>query len=1137
VNVCNASENGYKYDVFRDRITFPFLDLQGRVTGFSGRLCTPREGAGKYLNTTDTHFFKKKKTLFGLYQAKEAISRMDFACLVEGQFDVVSFHAAGLTNTVCTSGTAFTADHAKLLRRFTKNVTLCFDGDAAGMEAQRKSCELLLPEGFAVRCVMLPAGKDPDEIAQQMKDKTAKWISNRTKDFLTYFATLLSPKNATAEQTEEAVKLLIKLIAAVPSGTLRLGYIKNLSGYFDMPVSVLEREIKTERLKLPKNADTGMPPGIYGMELLAEYPQNTECLLTGNFDAFIEQVDSRPVIFINGVPTLSDIQQLRRTCPKCETASDGLSIDESGRESDHLAALAAFYRAGVTELTVYESVTEHDGKRLEAFSFIVYYCRLYGRFFNEKKPADRSVYIARCADLLSYAKDLVRSVNFAGICSELGLTRSALTEILKPYITKRKSRLASNLKRFDGDDVEDYDLGELPAYVEDDPEYRAMYRQYGFFPLLNKDGKPVSYVFGNSEGSNSGYTTVCDFFIKPLLHVKSDSDDNNSRIVRLNHRHFKTPVYAEINSKDFTSKNLIDIRLNYLGPFNLRNCDARRWNEIRMWLSYRYVECYEIAVYGNQQTDGNSRLEKNMFYAFANGIYHVAEGVPRFEPADELGVVTHNGRNYYLPAYSSIYSNNDTDRFETVSTLKFNTVPPEKQCPFERWAELMNSVYKLNDNGKWALLYAVMCAFRSNIHSIDRLFTAPFFMGPTSSGKTQIALSIRALYISPKEPVFNLFNGSDAALQTIMGNFRDVPVVLDEYNNSISDGKFQALKGIVYDGEGKQKRRGVGSREIEIDKVYAPVVICGQETPQRDDNSLMTRIIVCEVAKPLVERSDEEIQLYHELKDIEDPAKTGLSNILFEILKLRPLVMEHFRRLKSECYDELKSSLSIAGEIDRLMKTVSLFLAMCRLIEAFTELKLPFTYAEFLQTAINKINVQMELISKTDKLATFFKAMDVMIDTKAIREGRDFNIGTPEKITLELPGGEKKEIAFAAGTRILFLRTNKVYTHYAHSPYNTEQSTQSTIEQNLRSHPSFTGKTSRRFSWLETVEVPYGGIDMDTGAVAANNTMVRKMEKQCTVTTCIALNYDFFRELYDINLQRSEAPDTGDEIDESDKPF
>ncbi|WP_300877863.1 hypothetical protein [uncultured Bacteroides sp.] len=376
-------------------------------------------------------------------------------------------------------------------------------------------------------------------------------------------------------------------------------------------------------------------------------------------------------------------------------------------------------------------------------------------------------------------------------------------------------------------------------------------------------------------------------------------------------------------------------------------------------------------------------------------------------------------------------------------------------------------------------------------------------------------------------PIFNLNIGTDAAMSTLMSTFRDVPVVLDEYNNKdISDIKFQALKGIVYDGDGRQKRKGTSGKEIENDKVYAPVIICGQETPQRDDNALMSRIIVCEVPKPK-NRTPEEVELFNKLKDIEDPSKIGLSNVLFEVLQLRPLVMQHFRMLKQKAYDELKEALVNAGEIDRLMKTASLFLATCRLIQDYTGLHLPFTYDDFFRIAKDKIKSQVELISKTDKLATFFKAMDVMIDTKAIKEGRDFAIDTPERITIKLSGDEKKGVPIPAGTRVLFLRVSTIYTQYARSSYNQEASTQSTIEQNLRSHPSYMGSVhARRFNWYEVVEVPRGGfeedVSNDTGVDARlNNDMVRKVEKRSTNSSCIAINYEIFQELYGIDLQRS----------------
>lgn len=649
---------------------------------------------------------------------------------------------------------------------------------------------------------------------------------------------------------------------------------------------------------------------------------------------------------------------------------------------------------------------------------------------------------------------------------------------------------------------------------------------FRFRDYINKDHEPVCYIFKNDK---SGHTLVGDFYLTPLLHIYSDDKEANKRVLKITRRYYKNPLYIEISSKALLKKATIEEELIMLEAVNFTNGEEKHWTKIREYMSRHFVTCTEVTTYGNQQEDGLSRREDNMFFAFANGIFHTIDGVPRFDPVNELGVVTHNKKNYYLPAFSTIYagSGRQSDKYELISQLVYKEIPLEKRCTFERWASLMNDVYKINDNGKWAVLFAIMCAFRSNIHCIDRLFTAPFFMGPMSSGKTQIAISIRSLFISPKIPIFNLNIGTDAAMSTLMSTFRDVPVVLDEYNNKdISDQKFQALKGIVYDGDGRQKRKGVSGKEIENDKVYAPVIICGQETPQRDDNALMSRIIVCEVPKPK-NRTPEEVELFNTLKEIEDPAKIGLSNVLFDILKLRPLFMEHFRVLKQKAYDELKSALPNAGEIDRLMKTASLFLATCNLIENYTDMKLPFSYKDFFKIACNKIKFQVELISKTDKLATFFKAMDVMIDSKAIREGRDFAIDTPDKLTIKLPGGDKREVPVPAGNRVLFLRVSNIYTQFARSSYSQEESTQSTIEQNLRSNPSYIGFIhARRFTWNEVVEVPRGGFEEDipneTGVdIKIDNNMVRKVEKQGANSSCIALNYEIFRELYGIDLKRS----------------
>lgn len=1151
VNVLVKGKYGL-YDVFQDRIMFPFLDMQGRVLGFSGRYITPKANTGKYVNTAETPLFTKGKNVFGLYQAKKEIIKFGNAYLVEGQFDVLSMHLVGVCNTIAGSGTALTEEQIKQIHRFTPKVTLVYDADEAGINASLKNCEAMLCQGMNVNCVLLADGKDPDNLAQELKDETAVWLRNHTLDFVTYFCNIFKPENIDDPiEKEGKLSMLCNLISCVDIETLRYSYARSLADRFFMDPALVSKKIEDIVRNLPPapKESAEMKPGIYGLDILQEtMHEGCSVHITDDFSEFLEKYGDTPQLYIHQKLSIQDIQELRRTCQLLDIDSGDIYVSKNGEESPLMQAMAMCFRNGLQNIAVTvtgddqpedHGAEEDDGYCLPertdtTWTFINFYIFRYNKFFTNYRPYDNTPYIQRCAELISYADDSVRIVNFSQYTKWLDLTKAQLQEILKPYLAKRKSRMAINAQRSDEDD-EYYDPDTLPDYVENEPMYKKMYNECRFYPKLNKDGIPVCYIFRNND--NKGHTLVGDFFMEPLLHIQSDDDEQNKRVLKINRRYYKNPLYIEVNSKALLKKSTIEERLIMLEAVNFTDGEEKHWTKIKEWMSRNFVTCTEVKTYGNQQIDGASRKEDNMFFAFANGIYHQEQGKFQFSPVNELGVVTHNKKNYYLPAFSNIYAGSDKqDKYELISQLFYKDIAPEKQCSFEQWTSLMDRVYKINDNGKWAILFAIMCAFRSNIHCIDRLFTAPFFMGPMSSGKTQIAISIRSLFISPKIPIFNLNIGTDAAMSTLMGTFRDVPVVLDEYNNKdISDIKFQALKGIVYDGDGRQKRKGTSGKEIENDKVYAPVIICGQETPQRDDNALMSRIIVCEVPKPPTERSQEEIDLFNRLKEIEE---NGLSNVLVEILQLRTLVMDKFRELKQECYKEIKHQLANTGEIDRLMKTASLFLATCRLIEEYTRLKLPFTYQEFFKIACDKIRFQVELISKTDKLATFFKAMDVMIDTQALVEGRDFQISAPGKLTIKAPGGERKELPLSVETRVLFLRLSNIYTLYARSSYNNEASTQSTIEQNLRSNPAYLGiVNSKRFIWYVTVEVPRGGLEDNSitdipGTVSPDNTMVKKREKQEANSSCIALNYDIFRQLYDIDLQR--APSV--EKTESDSP-
>lgn len=1106
VGILGKSQDGRSYDFFRDRIMFPFYDISGRVIAFSGRIVPPNDNAGKYVNTGETPIFRKGQHIFGLYQAKKAIARTGYAYLVEGQFDVITLHRYGVENVIGGSGTAFTDDQVRLILRFTQSVVMIYDADDAGMKAAVKNCELLLKAGISVRCVRLPKGYDPDSYGRLCKEELKLKLFDITETFPKALKRMLVPRGCKDEATiASAMNTISNLVACVQDAGLRLEYMKSMAKDFDTKMTILEDKVRDIRRNVNDVKKENMKQGIFGVDSLKENLRNNEpAVITSSIDTFMESYGDNPIVYAAGMPSSTDIQNLRRICCYFVTTEEGCAINSTtGEDSNYLATLAEMYKAGISQIRVM-----HEDK---VESFIDFYIRIHGDllpgFLGDKVPI-----ITRCIELTSYAEETVITVNKNHYCSKLGLSKGQFDEIRKPFVSKRKNVLKANALKDDLYD-DDFDGDEVPSYAREG-EYAQMFRECKYYPRLNKQGIPVCYMFQNKNGR--GFSQVADFYMVPLLHIFNEDFEQNKRVLKVNRRYFDKPLYIEVLSSSLKKMSTIeDVLINYEGV-NFTDGEEWQWRRIKEYMSRHFVQCREIQTYGNQQSEGMSRKTDEQFFAFANGIAHEDEnGKYVFEKVNELGVVTHNHMNYYLPAFSTIYagSGRQSDKYELISQLVYEDIPINKQVTFEKWASLMDEVYKINDNGKWAIVFALMCAFRSNIHCLDRLFTAPFFMGPMSSGKTQIAISIRSLFISPTIPIFNLNTGTDAAMSTIMGTFRDVPVVLDEYNNKdISDTKFQALKGIVYDGDGKQKRRGTSGRDIENDKVFAPVVICGQETPQRDDNALMSRVIICEVPKPK-NRTPEETKLFEELKNIEK--NIGLSNVLLEVLSLRPAVMDHFRALKQEAYSELKSDVVNSGEMDRLMKTASLFLGMMKLVERYSKLKLPFTYDEFFALVQEKIKFQLSLIRSTDKLAMFFNAVNNMIDTKQVLVGREMLIEQPKSVTGKDSHGDKKTFGFDSGTHILFLRLSSVYSIYDRSGYNSENTTLSTLEQNLRSHPSYIGTVpSRRFTWEETVEV---------AKQDDQETMVRVRKERSTSTSAIIIDYDKFMEMYNIDFRRGES--------------
>lgn len=271
VDVTGCSE-GRTYDRFRDRLMFPFYDVQGHIIGFSGRIIHPRDGVGKYVNTGETPLFTKGKHIFGLYQARKSIGRQGFVYLVEGQFDVMTLHKMGVENVIGGSGTAFTDEQVKLLLRFTDSIVMTYDADAAGVKASLKNCELLLKAGAKVKCIRLPKGMDPDEFAKANGNRTQDKLRELTEPFPKAFKRMLIPHGCKDETTiSDGLNTICSLVACVSDAALRLEYIKSVSADFKSKISIIDDKVRNIRLKIKEALpETKMQTGIFGIDALGE---------------------------------------------------------------------------------------------------------------------------------------------------------------------------------------------------------------------------------------------------------------------------------------------------------------------------------------------------------------------------------------------------------------------------------------------------------------------------------------------------------------------------------------------------------------------------------------------------------------------------------------------------------------------------------------------------------------------------------------------------------------------------------------------------------------------------------------------------------------------------------------------------
>ncbi|HOY42497.1 MAG TPA: DNA primase [Chitinophagales bacterium] len=257
-------KNGKHYDFFRDRVMFPIFNVSGKVVAFGGRMLksaksdNPNVYNPKYINTAETDVYHKSQVLYGISHAKAEIRKHDVCYLVEGYTDVISLYQAGIKNVVASSGTALTKEQVQLIKRFTQNMVILYDGDAAGIKAALRGLDIVLEQGLNVMLVLLPDSEDPDSFVKKNgTDATLDFIQKKQQDFILFKATqgIEEVKNDPVKKSE-VIKDIVESIAKVDDNIKRQLYIKHCADIVEMPENILVNEvnkIRTQQFKKSKD--------------------------------------------------------------------------------------------------------------------------------------------------------------------------------------------------------------------------------------------------------------------------------------------------------------------------------------------------------------------------------------------------------------------------------------------------------------------------------------------------------------------------------------------------------------------------------------------------------------------------------------------------------------------------------------------------------------------------------------------------------------------------------------------------------------------------------------------------------------------------------------------------------------------
>lgn len=329
-------------DFFRNRVQFPIHNVSGKVIGFGGRILTANKKAPKYLNTPESDIYNKRKSLYGIYQARKEIVKQDLCFMVEGYTDVISLHQAGIENVVASSGTSLTAEQVRLVKRYAPNMTIVYDGDKAGIKAALRGLDIVIEQDMNVKVVLLPDGEDPDSYLKNVGSTAFKaYLEEQANDFILFKINLLL-KDAAGDpiKKSEVILDIVQSISKIPNSLKRSVYVKECAQRMDMSEQLLHTEIN-KRLHQQANKKDRQH---------TTYSQNVAP--TTNTNSPVEQVDNKA----------QQVSQTNSTNEYQEFDISRILINFGDKEIESGTSVAEYILLDLLELFDLDLLEEFDNK-------------------------------------------------------------------------------------------------------------------------------------------------------------------------------------------------------------------------------------------------------------------------------------------------------------------------------------------------------------------------------------------------------------------------------------------------------------------------------------------------------------------------------------------------------------------------------------------------------------------------------------------------------------------------------------------------------------------------------------------------------------------------------------------------------